>query len=147
MRDKGEIDMPPKMQLIQSRWFKKECILYGPYITLKPGSYKIKFSLKPAWDLSNFFIFNKIIIAIIDITEDCGKKLLARRSITLKNYKYTDIIFNIDKVAHNIEFRVFSNFFPIFCSYERELKRLSESNIQYSLNEKKNHLLRDNLLM
>jgi len=92
-----------KVQKDESGFFEiyKDGILFGPYITLKPGSYLI---------ILDCDFDNSIGNPILNINTDFGKKEL-QNSILYKGENH--IYFILDKKWDSIEFVISNNIFPI----------------------------------
>lgn len=88
---------------------KNRHFIYGPFITLKKGKYKARFCLKSSHDLSTDAI------ALLDISSNWGKKIVATRSLRpsdfgLKNhFEYFEVPFELSTDVPGMEFRILCN--------------------------------------
>jgi hypothetical protein len=85
--------------------YLKEAIVFGPYITLRAGSYTARFLLKIDGATASR-------VATIDVCTDLGKTVIASRDIwgpefkEVGKYQWFTLNFVLNKTVPNIEFRV-----------------------------------------
>ncbi|MGC8558371.1 MAG: DUF2079 domain-containing protein [Nitrososphaeria archaeon] len=71
---------------------------YGPYTTLGPGSYMVKYSLST----TNSSPYNR---AMLQVTADGGKVMLGEQGITGSDLGSSYVMFSISSAEQNVEFR------------------------------------------
>jgi uncharacterized membrane protein len=82
-------------------------VVYGPYIVLPPGTYRVTFTIKVMEEVEGH-------VATLDIANNYGKEILAKKYVygfMLKSQEWIDIalIFHSDKLLTSAEFRVFAS--------------------------------------
>ena len=98
-------------------------VIYGPYINLPQGKYKVIFKLKI---LSHN---NDADFAIIDVTTNGGQKTLAGRTINQsdfdksQNLKLFNLNFETKKSLSDVEFRIYNLGGEDFCFYSVEIQK------------------------
>lgn len=84
-----------------------KCMIYGPYIRLKPGKYKIVYRIKIDDHLGNDRIG-----LVLHVSSEKANKTLARRDINIRDFKQSDvfqdfpIIVDVYKEEPDVEFRL-----------------------------------------
>ncbi len=81
-------------------------LLFGPYVTLAPGRYKVSYQMKV--DDNTL----KRSVAILDVASELGQRVLAKKGIIGNDFKKAnvyqpiDLTFNIKKAMPKLEFRI-----------------------------------------
>jgi len=81
-----------------------EIFIYGPYITMLPGTYKINFLVKVQ-------AYNTDHVAIIDVANNYGKEILGSKDVLTSEIKLGEwqnitLIIHVDSIKRTVEFRI-----------------------------------------
>ncbi|NPA40536.1 MAG: DUF4214 domain-containing protein, partial [Thermodesulfobacteria bacterium] len=100
-------------------------IVYGPYISLPPGTYAATFEIKVADNTLNGEAIG------IDVSAESGRKVLASRKILYRDFRFPNqyqkftLVFTLKKNEDNIETRVWRINTPKCKIYIRRIKLVS----------------------
>ncbi|MGA2823201.1 MAG: hypothetical protein ABSE72_06700 [Bacteroidales bacterium] len=111
MQHQGKIVTDPaarfgKSVIIGSGFDRKKHFIYGPFLSLRQGTILVQYSLKSEPDL------NTRNLAVLEISADYGKKILASQAIRscdfqrMDAYQLFDLKTTLDKDYKGVEFRI-----------------------------------------
>jgi FkbM family methyltransferase len=132
----------PNRAIIQDRalWIQPRsgregsaCLLYGPYISLKPGKYSIVWNTKISENVLSANTGGSVLV--LDVTSGDGVDVLARREFTMSNLLESQGILRMhfevfNTAAERVEFRAFSIKSDCFMlDSQRRLYDISETEV------------------
>ena len=99
-----EVVQDPEMGRVLRYAKRDTTFVFGPYITLPPGTYKVAFWIK-------VLPVNEGYLTTVDVTTDLGKTILASRplysfEIQRNEWMKVELTFSTKTVLHQVEFRI-----------------------------------------